>query len=430
MFWPKKFQSINDVVETQLCTGCGACAFAEPDRFQMGDAVKFGRRPFLKSNPAEESGEGLKVCPGIELSHSNQKQDPELIKDLWEGWGPVYGVWEGYATEDDIRLAGSSGGAATALALYCLEKEGIGRVVHSAASPEFAFLNETVVSTSKADLLTTTGSRYAPASPCEGLGAVVEATDKSVFIGKPCDVAAVAKSRKINQQLDSQIGATIAFFCAGVPSTFGNLELLKREGVVDPIQLSSLRYRGNGWPGLWTAVFSDAEGNIRKSELTYNESWGFLQKYRQWRCYICPDHTGEFADIAVGDPWYRAVKPGEAGKSLIVARTRLGLDLVRKAAGAGYIYLETEDSSLLPRSQPGLLAGRGAIWARLLVLRAFGAATPRLHGFSLFQNWVKHLNLVGKVRSVTGTVKRVFIKKLRFRVAIEELEEYRRGTRL
>lgn len=417
---PKNIRTINDVVERQLCTGCGACAFAEPERFRMADAQEFGKRPFLRENPAPETGDGLQVCPGIELRHETETRKDGQIDDLWEGWGPVYGVWEGYAVDDEIRLAGSSGGAATALALYCVEKGGMGQVVHSAASPEYAYLNETVVSSSRQDLLASTGSRYAPASPCDGLDRIASSDTPSVFIGKPCDAAAVDKIRKINTDLNKKIGVTISFFCAGVPSTLGNLELLKKNGVSDVRLLKSLRYRGNGWPGLWTALYRDKNEKDCRSELSYDESWGFLQKYRQWRCYICPDHTGEFADIAVGDPWYRSIEPGEPGKSLIVARTKQGLDVIKNAANAGYIVLETEDANLLPRSQPGLLSGRGAIWTRLLVLQIFGIATPRFEGFSLFRNWLKHLNTIGKLRSVTGTVKRVFVKKLRHRVQVSE----------
>lgn len=146
--------------------------------------------------------------------------------------------------------------------------------------------------------------------------------------------------------------------------------------------------------------------------MTYADSWNYLQKYRQWRCYICPDHTGEFADIAVGDPWYRKVQPGERGKSLIVARTRHGVEVLQAAVLAGYVVLESEDPNLLPRSQSNLLATRGALWARLWVLRLLGAAVPSYTGFGLFKFWISALGFKEKLRSVTGTVKRVFQKNL------------------
>ncbi|HNY47272.1 MAG TPA: Coenzyme F420 hydrogenase/dehydrogenase, beta subunit C-terminal domain, partial [Casimicrobium sp.] len=72
--------------------------------------------------------------------------------------------------------------------------------------------------------------------------------------------------------------------------------MLKRMGVDDPAKVTSLRYRGHGWPGRATVSFR-TDGRIETHDLSYEQSWGeVLQKYRQWRCYICPDHSGEFAD--------------------------------------------------------------------------------------------------------------------------------------
>ncbi|MFG0293274.1 MAG: Coenzyme F420 hydrogenase/dehydrogenase, beta subunit C-terminal domain, partial [Phycisphaerales bacterium JB050] len=362
----------------------------------------------------------LSVCPGASLVHSFDPSDPELIGELTDGWGPVYEVWEGYATDDVIRHAGSSGGAATALALYCIEQGGMGGALHTGTRSDRPYLNETVYSTDRAALLANTGSRYAPASPCDSLHIIENAGKPSVFIGKPCDAAAVQRARKLRPELDTNLGLVIAFFCAGTPSTRGTLELLKQVGVEDPDQVSSLRYRGNGWPGMWTVSWTDPDGTERVEQRTYAESWHFLQKYRQWRCYICPDHTGEFADIAVGDPWYRPVEPGEAGKSLIVARTKRGREIIHAAAKAGYIVLESKDASLLPRSQPNLLNTRGGLWARLKTLRLFGAAVPTFEGFELRRFWRSELTLKEKARSFTGTAKRVFKKRLRHTVDMRQ----------
>lgn len=410
--------SIEDVCSRQLCTGCGVCASIEPGRFQMGDAYEYGRRPLLAEQPLPATGEALSVCPGVALTHSFDRNDSSLVQELVDGWGPVREVWEGYAASSDIRHAGSSGGAATALSLFCIEKGGMEGVLHTAADPVTPYLNQTVYSSDRQSLLANTGSRYAPASPADSLDEIEQRKGKSVFIGKPCDAAAVQSARAIRPQLDQKLGLVIAFFCAGTPSTRGTLELLKKAGVGDPAGVRSLRYRGKGWPGMWTVHWDDELGKSHSGEMTYADSWHFLQKYRQWRCYICPDHTGEFADIAVGDPWYRKVVPGEAGKSLIVARTQRGVEILRAAADAGYLVLETSDPSLLPRSQPNLLSTRGGLWGRLMVLRLFGAAVPQFAGFKLFQYWVSELTIKEKLRSFTGTAKRVFRKKLNQRVSV------------
>lgn len=418
-----KVLNIQDVAETQLCCGCGACAYICPSRIEMVDTLKYGRQPRLRNSARSdgELAEAMRVCPGIGLERPSNPQTAGLIHELLPAWGPVLEVWEGYAAHRGFRFAGSSGGAASALAVFCFEQAGMHGVLHISARSDIPYLNQTVLSTTRKEILERTGSRYAPASPCDGLKMIEEAPGPCVFIGKPCDVAAVQKARKLRPKLDEKLGLTIAFFCAGTPSTKGTLEMLKRMGIDDPATLVSLRYRGNGWPGRATAVVRTEAGEETR-ELTYEQSWDdVLQKHRQWRCYVCADHSGEFADIAVGDPWYRPVADESLGRSFILARTALGRRILHEAKDAGYLEIERAEPSIVSASQPDLLRTRGAIWGRILTLRLMGAAVPRFRGMPMFRFWWSELSLKEKARSFYGTMKRVFTKRLRKRISVEPL---------
>jgi len=410
--------NIPDVAAAQLCTGCGACAGVAPQRYHMVDVSAVGRRPArlesADAGRADRATDGveraaLAVCPGAGLRHTFDEADPGLTRALRRSWGPVYEVWEGHATDPEIRRAGSSGGAATALALWALERGQMHGVFHTAADPDVPYLNKTVLSASRAELLAATGSRYAPASPAEGLPRVAAAPGPCVFIGKPCDVAGVQAARRLDTGLDAKLGLVIAFFCAGTPSTQATLDLMKKVGVHDPALVTSLCYRGNGWPGEWVVRWREGptpnEGAEREARLSYAESWDFLQRYRQWRCYICPDHTGEFADIAVGDPWYRQIQHGEHGSSLLITRTRCGVEILHRAAADGYITLLRRDHTLLPRSQPNLLRTRGRLWWQLLSLRLANQPTPRYDGFPSLHRFVR-LTPRPIAQSLLGTVRR------------------------
>lgn len=415
-----KVLSIKDVAETQLCCGCGVCAYISPDEIRMVDDERFGRRPLTAEQSSDvRTSDAIRSCPGIGLEHTFDRSAPGMKRELVPAWGPVLGVWEGFAGDGAIRRAGSSGGAATALALHAVERGGMYGVLHTAAQGDRPYLNETVMSTTRSDLLERTGSRYAPASPCEGLGLIEAAPGPCVFIGKPCDVAAAQMARRLMPQLDARLGLTIAFFCAGTPSTRGTLELLKSVGIDDPYSITSLRYRGNGWPGRWTVRWIAADGTEHEASRSYEESWGFLQQYRPWRCSICPDHTGEFGDVSVGDPWYRPVEAAEPGKSLIVARSQRGMDAVKAAAHDGYLILEREDASLLPRSQPNLLSVRGRLWGQMLALRAARVPRPVYRGFETFSFWAR-LPMKKKIQSTLGTLRRVVSRGLRERSPVRE----------
>ena len=144
-------------------------------------------------------------------------------------------------------------------------------------------------------------------------------------------------------------------------------------------------------------VRTDGGGEELRS-LGYPHSWDLLQRYRPRRCYLCPDHTGEFADIAVGDPWHRPISRGEAGSSLIVVRTERGRRILRAAARAGYVEVEPRDPGLLERSQAELLRARRELWGRRLLARLAGARVPQHAGFPLFSLWWSGTGLSTKLR--------------------------------
>ena len=424
-----KIDSIQDVAESQLCCGCGACAYVQPQSIRMVDVLDQGRRPVVSAGAlAGRADEAMQVCPGIELAHDFDRGSGEWIPQLVDAWGPVLEVWEGFAADPAIRFAGSSGGVTTALALHCLEDERMHGVLHVAARSDAPYLNHTVLSRSREALLAATGSRYAPASPCDGLQLIEDAPAPCVFVGKPCDVAAVGKARAIRPELDQKLGLTIAFFCAGTPSTQGTLEMIRKMGVDQLEAVDGVRYRGNGWPGMAEVQVTIA-GHRRTHQLTYDQSWNeILQRHRQWRCHVCADHTGEFADVAVGDPWYRDVAADDLGRSLVLVRTERGRQMVEAARRRGALVLERVDPEVVSASQMNLLHTRGAIWGRILTCRLMGMAAPRFRGMPTFPIWWRHLTRKQKAQSIYGTCKRVFTRGLYRRAVCVPHEPAERPT--
>lgn len=121
----KLIENIFDVVDYQLCCGCGACAYRMPDMIAMEDQPMYGRRPIGNREQIRKDSrfnELLDICPGIGLRQAPIPMDNSM-RELHVHWGPVYELWTGSAVEKDVRFAGSSGGVISALALYGIEQK-------------------------------------------------------------------------------------------------------------------------------------------------------------------------------------------------------------------------------------------------------------------------------------------------------------------
>ena len=401
-----QLKNVQDIAAWRLCMGCGACKWACPNNaISLVNLVEIGIRPLVTEEKCKRCGKCKDICPGIRLKHNNFP--PKILSELATEWGPIIGMYEGYASNEKVRFAGSSGGIATALALYGIEKSNFTGILHIRTNPDDALGNIPTFSANREDLMKTTGSRYGPAAPCEAFDLIRRADGPCMFIGKPCDVAALNKARKMDPVLDENVALTISIFCAGTPSRRGTLELLKAMGVDNLQSVESLDYRGNGWPGEATARLVGGE----QVTMTYEQSWGnILSQHSQLRCRLCPDSSGEFADISCGDPWYRTIEPSEPGSSLVLARSNVGLEFIKKARADKYVILEERTPEVLPQSQPSVLNRRRQLWGRLLMMYLFGCCVPKYEGFELHRNWV-NISFLRRLRCLAGTLKRIISRK-------------------
>jgi coenzyme F420 hydrogenase subunit beta len=239
-----RLKTVTDVVDWGLCVGCGACAYASNGNARMVHVEAEGFRPIFVNPGAASSGELLQVCPGAQIDASRLAVSAPTKAD--REFGATLEIWEGWATDPEIRYKASSGGVLTALSLYCLEREGFAATIHAGMDPQKPWMNRNHVSRNRLAIMAHTGSRYAPSAPVAGLSDIGEG--RHVFVGKPCDTAAVSELRRRDAELDRKIGLVLTFFCAGTPSTRGTLDLMREvEGGRESV--AAVHYRGEGWPG-------------------------------------------------------------------------------------------------------------------------------------------------------------------------------------
>lgn len=401
-----KIRSIQDIVDWGLCVGCGACyAACKKQGVQLFDVAKAGIRPRFDAEKCGTCTDCLAVCPGYRRDYEADGGGDDVAR-MDADLGPVLEVWEGYAAHSQFRYRGASGGVMSALALYGVEGEGMSWAIQTGMDESAPWRTHTYLSYDRETILRCAGSRYAPAAPCAALRNLEHMTDSGIFLGKPCDVAAVVRMRRKSEFIRDRIGMVISHFCAGTPSTQGTLDVLSHLGM-EPDEIGSLRYRGYGWPGHFTSTH---RSNGVTCTLPYRDLWAMLQHYCPLSCRLCPDGLGWFADISCGDAWY-LVDQCSIGHSLMIVRTGSGRRMLRKAIEDRYIIAVEVSPETVVKSQQALIRKRQVLHGRLKALAMLGIPTTDYQGFQLSEYW-RTLPPATKVKEMIGTWKRVLMRKL------------------
>lgn len=392
--------SLPEILDNGMCLGCGGCvaAIGRPDLMMEMTADGF-LRPNRVALTSAEGATLAAVCPGRAL---DGRADLPGYDPLW---GPIRTLATGYAIDPEVRYRGSSGGVLTAIAIGLVESGEVDFVVTNAAAQDDPINNATGSKADRASLLAAAGSRYAPSSPLAGIEAHLAAGKRFAFIGKPCDVAGLARMARRDPRIDALIPYRLAFFCAGVPSRRGTLGVLDKLGVAHE-DCVRFQYRGDGWPGLARAHRADGS----EASMDYNSSWGtILNRHLQFRCKICPDGTGEFADLVCADAWYgKDGYPDFAerdGRSLIVARTAAGQQLYERALAEGWIASEPLDVAEVAKMQPYQANRKRNVIARTAALFAARRRRPRFSRMQLLKLALGE-DKIAQLRNAYGTFRR------------------------
>jgi len=389
---------IDKIKKKHLCLGCGLCASViGHDKCRMELSPDGFYKPIL--NESVDDSFVKKLCPGLKV---HGKYGGEL-------WGRHLDVVESWACDEDIRYHSSSGGTTSALAICLLEEHEVDAVLQVGVAEDNCLWNEMKVSRCRADIVRNAQSRYAPALTLYNLRQLLDNNnDTYAYIGKPCDIAGVKNFLEMFPQYKERIKLFISIFCAGMPSFEGSKKAFSLSG--KNTRPSSLKYRGDGWPGYFKAVWDDGT----EFRLSYNESWGkILGHFANFRCKVCADGTGSLADVSIGDSW--RTKDGypdfeeQDGRSLVFYRTKKGRDAMKVAEAKGYVTIHnTINIDSIKYIQPGQYNRRKYAGWRILVVQIMTLGMLDFRGLGIMEQSVKADLFIG-LKNMKGT----FLRMLR-----------------
>ncbi|MCK5508624.1 MAG: Coenzyme F420 hydrogenase/dehydrogenase, beta subunit C-terminal domain [Desulfobacterales bacterium] len=393
--------NIAKVINKHYCLGCGLCVSDVGNgKLKMVEKEDGFIVPVPQNGFDGEISALHKYCPGVTI-----KLNRPLRSHKEKLYGPFLDLKVAHANDQTIRFRGASGGCLTAILCALIDYKKVDGVLQTGASDEFPTKTESFFSKSVEEIISNAGSRYAPASLLHNFKQIIKENNRIAIVGKPCDIAGVRQFLDIHPEYSKKIYCTLSFMCMGLPSQNATARLIHNLGIEDANQVKELKYRGAGWPGKASVITKQDESY----SCSYDDSWGkVLGRDLLFRCKICPDGWGSFADISSGDAWHTdgegPIFDEKPGRSFLFIRTSRGKEIINAITKS--ITIVDYDIRELPIIQKSQHARKNRLWLSYLVLKILGDRLLKFKGLGIWSRMFKK-SPIFVAKEAYGLIKRL-----------------------
>lgn len=296
---------MQTVCAKNKCAGCMACLDICPQKaISISDSLEY-YNAVIDIDKCVKCGGCHKVCP-------NNYPEKSTSPIRW---------YQGWSNNSDLRKNSSSGGLATAIAYNFIKNGG---VLYGCVFQEgkFGFEGTEDVNEIKKFM----GSKYVKSNPqgvYKKIKNILKMDKKVLFIGLPCQVAAVKKY--VGKNLEKNL-YTIDLICHGTPSP-KILDIFLRQYGYTLDDLTDIRFRtkakfmiSDNFEGIITNGVTDKYSIAFLNSLTYTEN-----------CYNCAyAKIQRVSDLTLGDSWGSNIEANEQKKgiSLVLCQSEKGKELL------------------------------------------------------------------------------------------------------
>jgi coenzyme F420 hydrogenase subunit beta len=325
----KSFKNlISEVQDRNICGACGGCvSFCSAHELKAIEMGEDGKPQYINEDNCLKCGICYFICPQISIFDDEVKE-----KHLWK---PPIGNFQritiARSTNDDIRKLATDGGVVTSLLLYMLEHKIIdGAIVSKKTTP---FSRETLIATTKEDLLAAAGSRFAELSHVEELGKYTTYSPtisglkglrnidlaRIAVVGTPCQIHTIRKMQVLGVLPSHVVKFTIGLFCMENFS-FDELARQKLEDEMN-LKLDDIKKMN---------IKEDLIIDLKNGERVHIP-FDDIDKLMRPACLVCTDFANDFADVSVGG------LGAPEGYTTTVIRTDIGLKRYEEAVETGFL---------------------------------------------------------------------------------------------
>ncbi|MEN2436120.1 Coenzyme F420 hydrogenase/dehydrogenase, beta subunit C-terminal domain [Weeksellaceae bacterium A-14] len=343
--------SLQKIVESELCTGCGACV----EDYQL--KMQWNKNGFLVpdwSNNPEKFEKQIHLCPfNPDDSVNNEDQlAEEFFKETKEKdlqIGKFQQVYAGYS--NDYRNTSSSGGIATFVFEKLLKNKIVDHlfiVKEVEGSYQYQWFEdwELIQETSK--------TRYIPVTLAELFKEINQKEGKVAVSGVACFIKAIRLKQHYHPELKEKIPFLIGIICGGLKSQFFTDYLSQKCGIKGDYHQQQYRIKDrNSSASDYSFGAYDSKNEFHQMKMkTVGDMWG-TGLFKSKACDFCDDVTTELADISLGDAWISPYSKDGLGNSVIVTRTLFADKMIQEGIASQRLNCHEISLELLKKSQAG-----------------------------------------------------------------------------
>ncbi|WP_321480794.1 Coenzyme F420 hydrogenase/dehydrogenase, beta subunit C-terminal domain [uncultured Bacteroides sp.] len=352
---------LNQVIEQELCTGCGLCTVQNS---QPVFPMKWDKKGFLIPSLVgmkEIPDLCTKVCPFNPFPDKEVRTENELA-DLFltntpndhPQIGHYFNTYAGYS--DTYRLTSSSGGIAYLIANLLNEQVVDAVFVVKESSSQYAHYEYGIIHTIE-EAVSASKTKYYPVTLADVMKELPNIKGKVAIVGVACFIKAIRLHQYYHPELKEKIAFLIGIICGGMKSRFF-AEYLAGKAGVDTRQFFHPQFRIKNTSSAasdYSYACTDLKGESHNVRMySVGDMWG-TGMFKNNACDFCDDVTTELADISLGDAWMNPYKYKLDGKgtNVIVTRSKLAENIIQKGILSGDLKISPLSLDIFLASQQG-----------------------------------------------------------------------------
>lgn len=320
--------AIDHICKVELCSGCGMCVqLCKHSAIKMISDIEGFLRPVVEPALCVDCGLCQKRCPANSPAFVDRN---ESLK-----------VFSGWSSDEETRIASSSGGAFSEIAKYVISRNG---VVFGVALDDKARAIHTYVE-HEDDLCKLQGSKYVQSIIGNSYKEAEEFLRQGrivLFSGTPCQIAGLYSY--LHKDYENLL--TVDLICHGVPSprVFEDYKKWIEDKIHEKVSDVKFRCKKSSWIFFSMGINSNTEKN-KITAYSYIGSYYADPYIRVFlrdnilrpSCYSCQyTSTKRVADFTIADWWgYKATCPDDKdferkGVSLLMCNSRKASEIVHE----------------------------------------------------------------------------------------------------